>query len=130
MKLSAIKTRVKRENEGVWSVYEGDFALKIVSSSSLGFRDIRKRLIREKSESIRENGLSALTDTDLMELYAEAAVLDIRGLEDDEGAPIEYSAEKMVELFTLDYALFNWVVAQSDSRAAFQAVQESKGEKN
>ena len=117
--LDKYKTDKTAELEGVWVEMDAGVEVRVARLNNDKARAKRRELekpyrnFREVPESVNE-GI-------LRKVVASTVLLDWKGLTDDAGAKMPYSAAKAEELFELYPDFLNDVVSVSMARETFQA---------
>lgn len=121
MRLADLKTDQDAANEGVWSTYADDFELKIRSLHSDAYAKRRSEIRKPHARELdRARPDPKVLESVTLECMAGAAVADIRGLEDDDGSPIPYSKERMLELFEQIVGLADFIGQVAADPATFR----------
>lgn len=98
MKLSKLKSDIKKENHGVWIDYNADIKFKIARIGSTEYNKVMEELTLPHKKALRRG---ALPDTKFAEIMSTAlatgCILDWSGIEDDDGKLIPFSVDKAVE---------------------------------
>jgi hypothetical protein len=133
-KLSAIRTDLKRAEEGTWVPFAEGIEVCIASLNTERFKAARRRLLKPHVRELRAG--TAEAGERILELIKPAVarfiVVDWRNLQDDEGEPIPYSPEKCLELFhdpTLQ-DFYAWVLNTAGESELFRQELLDDAEKN
>lgn len=132
-KINAIKTDVRKENEGVWVDFVLGIKLLIARARNPKYLALMQRLVDPHRQEIRSNemDLEVLNDI-LKQVRAETVLLDWENIEDDKGITIPYSSEKALEFFK-DPELkdfYTFVVITSENMENFKKNLVKDAEKN
>lgn len=130
MKLSVLTQRAQVEEQGIWRTYSGDFEVKIASTWSRKYRDLRDRKFRENLEQVRLKGESALTEEMLQEVFAHTVIVDWKGLVEEDGKKIPCTPENVLRVFQVDPRFWLWANAIADNMALYEAAAREAGTKN
>jgi hypothetical protein len=131
MKLSKLKVDAKKETDGVWVEVGEGLELLIAGADNPEYRKYRDKLVKPFIRRVRTNLMSAEDTEDITRrAMARYVLLGWRGLEDDDGNPIQYSEKKALEILRESRELFNIVADFASDRALFRAEVEGESEKN
>lgn len=101
MDISKYKSNPKKEQEGVW-VEVGDASFKIARMNNIAYRKLLAEKMKPHRAAVQANNLDMDVLIKIMaETVAETIILDWKNLTDD-GVPVPYSKEKVIELMTND----------------------------
>ena len=129
-KLSSLRIDSGKDVEGVWTKYAAGIKLKIARLGNPNYRAYMRKIGRPHKAQMRHG----LMDDDLIETLSKEALahtvlLDWDNVEDDNGAPIQYTPEKgLAVLEDPEYAdLYSFVVdfANSAENYRSQAIQSA-----
>ena len=133
-KLSAIRTDLQRAENGTWVPFAEGIEVCIASLNSERFKAARRRLLKPHLRQLRAGTGEA--GEKILELIKPAVarfiVVDWRNLQDDDGRPIPYSADKCLELFgdpTLQ-DFYAWVLNTAGESELFRQELLDDAEKN
>lgn len=130
-KLSGLKQSKAKQNDGVWCNFEG-VKFKI---ARLGNDNFKAAIAAEAAANRerKERG-EPMRDQDLFwqELLAATVLVGWADLEDDNGAPLPYSAEKAIEILTDERFsdVREFVEREAASRRNFKDAADASAEKN
>lgn len=120
----AYGTSRKLEQEGVWFDYGegvGRWLLARAGGSNQRFNKVKERHLKPLRRRIQSGNISEdMLSKVMIQIYAEAVVLDWRNVVVNEGdQPLEYSRENVIKVLT-DYPdLFNEIMSDSTERAPY-----------
>ncbi len=125
----AYGTDKKLEQEGVWFDYgdAGQWKLARAGGANQRFNRVKERVLKPMRRRIQSGNISEdMLSKSMVKIYAEAVVLDWRGVVLVEGAePLEYTRDNVMQVLT-DYPdLFNDIMSDALERAPF-AEEDSK----
>ncbi len=100
MKLSEASTNVSLEDDGVWVTMTGGWEAKVRSTSNINFRRMQqKQMAAHRKTFARGQALDpALEDQLALKRIVETILIDWRGLEDENGTPIECTKENAYKI--------------------------------
>lgn len=136
MKVSQIKVNSAAIRSGVWVdiPWLDGVAIKLRGLENVDYQRRRADLIREKAAEAKANGVppDKLSTMDVeVDAFVECVMLDWRGLTEDDGTPIPYSAEKALEYFKDPDLIDLWNAAywasQQVRNAKKEQLEEDKG---
>lgn len=129
-KISQFKS-TSAEVEGVWVDAGAGLRLKIARAGNAAYEKILTRLTRPHIQRIRQN---TFPDDEMKKLVwqamGEAVLLDWENLDDEDGNPIPYSAEKATELITEHKDFRDMVAAYAQDATLFKAQLEEEAKGN
>ena len=132
-KLGEIKTDMDKAQQGVWQPYILDIELLIASINNPKYKQERSRLIKPHQRRIRSGEMSAEKVLEILKpAVAKHLLLDWKNIEDDNGQPIPYSPEKVLELFndpTLS-DLYDFVLETAGEKELFRKELQQESAKN
>ena len=111
---SAFKSDVDRERNGLWLDYgdAGEFLVARAGGSNREYEKALSRITRPHKRALEAEAIDNAKAFDLMkQAFAEAVVLDWRGVTDEQGNEIPFSKEKCL-----------WLLRELDD--LFQAIRE------
>jgi len=120
------------EKEGIMLDY-GEFAVRVARAggSNKAFSTLFERLTKPHRRAMETNTMSEETMKDIMyEVYAKTVVLDWAGINDDEGKPVQYSAEECIKLFREAPDFYANLSEAASTFNMFQEEQAEQDEKN
>lgn len=118
----------KLKDTGIWAEYEDGAELNIGRGGTAEYQDYLQRLQRPHQKQI-DRGTFPTSKSMLLHYKAVAKmiVLDWRNFEDENGKPVPYTEEALVEEMSKDVDLFNFIaeVAGDNSNYAIKAEQKT-----
>lgn len=125
--LSKYKTDKVAEVSGVWVEVDEGVEWRIARLNNEKARELRRSL--EKPYASFSKIPDNVSEGILRKVVARAVLLDWKGVTDEAGAAVPYSAEKAEELLTQYPDLLNDVVSASMARETFQ-IEATEAAKN
>lgn len=129
MKISRFATDLDLEESGVWIDIGDGAQLKIARVGNPNYQKVIRRLRAPYRAQIRNKTLHEdLQDDLVIKAFAEAILLDWKGLEDDNGKAIKYSQENAYQLMK-DLKDFRALVGEIalEGEAFRRAEEEAEG---
>lgn len=125
--LSKYKTDKTAEVAGVWVEMDEGVEIRVARLNNEKARDERRKL--EKPYRNFQQVPDKVSEEIMRKVVARTVLVDWRGLTDEDGKAVPYSAEKAEELFVAYPDFLNDVVGASMARETFQA-QATEAAKN
>lgn len=98
--IESIKTNIDWETNGKWVDYYAGIELLIARSGNPAYNECMRSLVEPITEEIRDDKTTVQDWAALLlKVRAKTVLLGWRNLDDKEGNPIPYSAEKAEEFF-------------------------------
>lgn len=131
-KLTTLKADASKESGGVWVEWEHGVSLLVARLNNTGFQAAIRELTTPHTKEIRSGKIS---DAKMEELSRKAmathVLLDWKNIEDDDGAPLEYTPEMAFELLNDPGLrdLYQFVLTTANERELYrlEAEDESRG---
>ena len=131
-RISSLKSDHKKETEGVWVEWEHGVSLLVARLNNPGFQAFVRKATKERTKDIRSGSFS---DGEMERVSIEAmghhVLLGWKNIESDDGEPLEWTAERAVELLSDPDLrdLYQFVLTQANERELYRRdiEEESKG---
>lgn len=99
-KISAIKSDLQKEVEGVWQDFSMGIRLKIARARNPKYLEMLRVLMQPHRGDVRTDEMDAeIFQGILKEVRAKTILLDWENIEDDDGKPILYSSDQASAFF-------------------------------
>ena len=132
VELRELELDVDAERDGVWATFDGDFELRVASSTSREYEDAYARAIEPHLHRMRSGTLPKEVEEQVdREVTARYLVRDWRGLTRD-GAPVPCTPDEAVALLARPgmYRLLRFVRAVAANPARYRAALLEEARKN
>ena len=121
MKISTFATDLDLEENGVWVDIGDGGKLKVARMGNPRYQEAVRRISKPHKTQIRNKTISEdLSGELLLKAMADSILLDWKGIEDDKGKPIKYSADMAYTLMRDLRDFRNLVVELATEQAAFR----------
>lgn len=127
-KLSAARGDDVKAAEGVWVEHELGFRFLVRRMPNEQYVKLRRKLMKPMVRKLRTTIDLEATDLVTKEAVARTVLANWEKIEDDEGKPIPFSAEKALEVFQNPAYedIYNFIVAEAQDLANFEADDKKK----
>lgn len=115
-KINALRADLDKETNGMWVPYQMGIELKIARLGNAKYQEALRKAVEDRKVLL---GVKELTDEQRQavqkDVAAETILLDWRGVEDDDGDPLPYSAATAKAWFHDPelWRLYSFVLMQS-----------------
>lgn len=126
MRLSNFAVDSKKANEGTWVQVGEGLEILIARLGNEKYKKFLRSAGKGLSVQVRTGNMNLEQAAELQKLaVANTVLLGWKGLEGDDGKPVEYSVQKAVELFNTHQDFYDLVVEYANDASMFKAqVQE------
>lgn len=132
MKITDLMTDESLEENGAWVKITEEFQFKVRASDYEPFVKLMQKLKKPYQDSLRD-GQELPTKLNIqlnVKAMAEHALVDWKGLYDENGKEIKYSKEMAVKMLTTAKIFRNYVMAGMMDQENFKLKARSKAAKN
>ena len=130
-KFSKLVTDGDLEIEGVWLPFEEGFDVKLARLGNTKYNEMVRRILKPYTRKIRDEELDdSIAEMAEKKAMARYVLVDWRGLEDDDGEPIEYSKETALQLFEESRDFYLEIRGMARKRGLFQQEADEEAEGN
>ena len=121
----------KKETEGVWVEFAPGFKIKLARIGHPEYTDYLQKLMKPYKRQLRNDSLPAeIAKNCVKKALAKHIILGWEGLIDDLEKPIDFTAEKALELLKSSDDFFNEIIEMAKEREVFSQEDDEESRKN